>query len=61
MCIIISKKGGIAMDSSKDYQLAQLENNQELLEEISRLEEKMKQNLGHDVALIAYTNSDPVD
>jgi hypothetical protein len=43
------------------YRVADLEQNEELLQDISRLEAKMRRELGRDIALIAYSKGEPED
>jgi hypothetical protein len=41
------------------YRIADLEQNEELLQDINRLESKMRRELGKDIALIAYSRVEP--
>lgn len=41
------------------YRFAELEQQEELLQDIHRLESKMQQKLGKDITLIAYSKGTP--
>lgn len=43
------------------YRFADLDQHTELLEDISRLETRMKEELGKDIALIAYSKGEQAD
>ncbi|MFN7252163.1 MAG: hypothetical protein ACK4M9_15385 [Anaerobacillus sp.] len=45
----------------KDFEIEDIRENQEIIEEITQLEKKIARQLGKHVALIAYTEDDEVN
>jgi hypothetical protein len=52
---VIQERGEVEIMTIESYQFANLGAREDLLEDLRKLESRMKDELGYEVALIAYT------